>query len=495
MIASYTDDDTICAISTPAGMGGIAVIRISGRDAMPIVARCWKGAAIEQMKSHTAHLGRIIDPADGSVLDEVVLTIFRTPHSFTGEDVIEISCHGSPWIQQEMVNLLIRCGCRAATGGEFTRRAFTNGRLDLSQAEAVADVIASSSRASHRIAMSQMRGDFSRQLSMLRERLLHFVSLMELELDFSEEEVEFADRRHLVELAEEIRGVIARLTHSFAVGNAIKNGLPVAIVGETNAGKSTLLNYLLHDDRALVSDIHGTTRDVIEDTITLGGTLFRFIDTAGIRETTNRIEEMGIERTFRKMSEAQIVLWVIDGTTPIDEIAPLAARILPTISAGKDSGAAIDGISTECEGCEADVASDGRRLIAVVNKGDLLGNEQEAALRDALAGMLPAGTPTIVISAREHTNLDALQQALLHAAALPDNDANEVIVTNARHYAALAKAGEAIARAIDGLQAGISGDFVSQDIRECMHYLGEITGEITPTDVLTTIFRHFCIGK
>ena len=495
MIASYTDDDTICAISTPAGMGGIAVIRISGRDAMPIVARCWKGAAIEQMKSHTAHLGRIIDPADGSVLDEVVLTVFRAPHSFTGEDVIEISCHGSPWIQQEMVNLLIRCGCRAATGGEFTRRAFTNGRLDLSQAEAVADVIASSSRASHRIAMSQMRGDFSRQLSMLRERLLHFVSLMELELDFSEEEVEFADRRHLVELAEEIRGVIARLTHSFAVGNAIKNGLPVAIVGETNAGKSTLLNYLLHDDRALVSDIHGTTRDVIEDTITLGGTLFRFIDTAGIRETTDRIEEMGIERTFRKMSEAQIVLWVIDGTTPIDEIAPLAARILPTIFVEKDSGAAIDGISTECEGCEADVASDWRRLIAVVNKGDLLGNEQEAALRDALAGMLPAGTPTIIISAREHTNLDALQQALLHAAALPDNDANEVIVTNARHYAALAKAGEAIARAIDGLQAGISGDFVSQDIRECMHYLGEITGEITPTDVLSTIFRHFCIGK
>ena len=477
MIASYTDDDTICAISTPAGMGGIAVIRISGRDAMPIVARCWKGATIEQMKSHTAHLGRIIDPADGSVLDEVVLTIFRTPHSFTGEDVIEISCHGSPWIQQEMVNLLIRCGCRAATGGEFTRRAFTNGRLDLSQAEAVADVIASSSRASHRIAMSQMRGDFSRQLSMLRERLLHFVSLMELELDFSEEEVEFADRRHLVALAEEIRGVIARLTHSFAVGNAIKNGLPVAIVGETNAGNSTLLNYLLHD--------------AIEDTIFLGVTLFRFIDTAGIRESTDRIEEMGIERTFRKMSEAQIVLWVIDGTTPIDEIAPLAARILPTISAGN----AVEEFSTECTGGVADGTCAAKRLIAVVNKGDLLSRGQEAALRDALAGMLPAGTPTIIISAREHTNLDALQQALLHAAALPDNDANEVIVTNARHYAALAKAGEAIARAIDGLQAGISGDFVSQDIRECMHYLGEITGEITPTDVLSTIFRHFCIGK
>ena len=484
------NDDTICAVSTPAGVGGIAVVRVSGRDAVKCVMKSWRGADLNAVQTHTLHLGCIVD-TDGETLDEVVAAVFRGPRSFTGEDVIELSCHGSLWVQQQLVALLIGNGCRAAEGGEFTRRAFMNGRLDLSQAEAVADVIASGSKAAHRIAVSQMRGGFSRMLSSLRERLLEFVSLMELELDFSEEDVEFADRTRLIAIAEEINTAVTRLADSFAVGNAIKNGFPVAIVGEPNAGKSTLLNRLLHDDKALVSDIRGTTRDVIEDTITLGGTLFRFIDTAGIRETTDRIEEMGIERTFRKMSEAQIVLWVIDGTTPIDEIAPLAARILPTISAGN----AVEELSTECTGGVADGTCAAKRLIAVVNKGDLLSRGQEAALRDALAGMLPAGTPTIIISAREHTNLDALQQALLHAAALPDNDANEVIVTNARHYAALAKAGEAIARAIDGLQAGISGDFVSQDIRECMHYLGEITGEITPTDVLTTIFRHFCIGK
>ena len=486
MIDNFTNDDTICAISTPAGMGGIAVVRVSGREALAVVARCWKGASLPEMKSHTAHLGRIVDPADNSVLDEVVLTLFRAPHSFTGEDVIEISCHGSRWIQQELVNLLIRCGCRAATGGEFTRRAFTNGRLDLSQAEAVADVIASSSRASHRIAMSQMRGDFSRELNGLREQLLHFVSLMELELDFSEEEVEFADRSHLIALAEEIRRVIARLTESFSVGNAIKNGLPVAIVGETNAGKSTLLNYLLHDDRALVSDIHGTTRDVIEDTITLGGTLFRFIDTAGIRETTDRIESMGIERTFRKMSEAQIVLWVIDGTTPVNEIAPLAARIMPKIGSSVEGEEAV-GTTSAC--------AEAQRIIAVVNKSDLLTAGQMAAHTAALHDILPGSTPPIFISARERINLDTLQAALISAASIPECDENEVIVTNARHYRALTHAGEAIARAIDGLHTGISGDFVSQDIRECMHYLGEITGEITPTDILTTIFSHFCIGK
>ena len=289
MTGNVTFDDTICAISTPAGTGGIAVVRVSGADALTIVSKCWKGIDLSTAKRHTAHLGRIIDTTDGSTLDEVVLTLFRTPHSFTGDDVVEISCHGSQWIQRELVNTLIRCGCRAATGGEFTRRAFSNGRIDLSQAEAIADVIASSSRASHRIAISQMRGDFSRELNSLREQLLKFASLMELELDFSEEEVEFADRKALVTLAKSIKNVVDSLADSFSVGNAIKNGLPVAIVGETNAGKSTLLNYLLHDDRALVSDIHGTTRDVIEDTITLGGVLFRFIDTAGIRETSDTI--------------------------------------------------------------------------------------------------------------------------------------------------------------------------------------------------------------
>ena len=480
MTGNVTFDDTICAISTPAGTGGIAVVRVSGADALTIVSKCWKGIDLSTAKSHTAHLGRIIDTTDGSTLDEVVLTLFRTPHSFTGEDVVEISCHGSQWIQRELVNTLIRCGCRAATGGEFTRRAFSNGRIDLSQAEAIADVIASSSRASHRIAISQMRGDFSRELNSLREQLLKFASLMELELDFSEEEVEFADRKALVTLAKSIKNVVDSLADSFSVGNAIKNGLPVAIVGETNAGKSTLLNYLLHDDRALVSDIHGTTRDVIEDTITLGGVLFRFIDTAGIRETSDTIENMGIERTFRKIDEAQLVLWIIDGTTHPDTLKTVAGRILPGVVQSTRSASA---------------ATPAKQLIAVVNKSDLMTEEGKTEMDRELDNLLPVNAEKIFISARQRTNLDRLEKSLIDAASLPDNDANEVIVTNARHYEALIKAGEALSRSIQGLETGISGDFVSQDIRECMHYLGEITGEITPTDILTSIFSHFCIGK
>ena len=480
MTGNVTFDDTICAISTPAGTGGIAVVRVSGADALTIVSKCWKGIDLSTAKSHTAHLGRIIDTTDGSTLDEVVLTLFRTPHSFTGEDVVEISCHGSQWIQRELVNTLIRCGCRAATGGEFTRRAFSNGRIDLSQAEAIADVIASSSRASHRIAISQMRGDFSRELNSLREQLLKFASLMELELDFSEEEVEFADRKALVTLAKSIKNVVDSLADSFSVGNVIKNGLPVAIVGETNAGKSTLLNYLLHDDRALVSDIHGTTRDVIEDTITLGGVLFRFIDTAGIRETSDTIENMGIERTFRKIDEAQLVLWIIDGTTHPDTLKTVAGRILPGVVQSTRSASA---------------ATPAKQLIAVVNKSDLMTEEGKAEMDRELDNLLPVNAEKIFISARQRTNLDRLEKSLIDAASLPDNDANEVIVTNARHFEALIKAGEALSRSIQGLETGISGDFVSQDIRECMHYLGEITGEITPTDILTSIFSHFCIGK
>ena len=480
MTGNVTFDDTICAISTPAGTGGIAVVRVSGADALTIVSKCWKGIDLSTAKSHTAHLGRIIDTTDDSTLDEVVLTLFRTPHSFTGEDVVEISCHGSQWIQRELVNTLIRCGCRAATGGEFTRRAFSNGRIDLSQAEAIADVIASSSRASHRIAISQMRGDFSRELNSLREQLLKFASLMELELDFSEEEVEFADRKALVTLAKSIKNVVDSLADSFSVGNAIKNGLPVAIVGETNAGKSTLLNYLLHDDRALVSDIHGTTRDVIEDTITLGGVLFRFIDTAGIRETSDTIENMGIERTFRKIDEAQLVLWIIDGTTHPDTLKTVAGRILPGVVQSTRSASA---------------AAPAKQLIAVVNKSDLMTEEGKAEMDRELDNLLPMNAEKIFISARQRTNLDRLEKSLIDAASLPDNDANEVIVTNARHFEALIKAGEALSRSIQGLETGISGDFVSQDIRECMHYLGEITGEITPTDILTSIFSHFCIGK
>lgn len=464
----YTDNSTICAISTPYGTGGIAVIRISGNDAIAIVSRCWKGADISAMASHTAHLGNVLF-TDGEILDQVVLTIFRAPNSFTGEDVIELSCHGSVWIQQQIINRLIEAGCRAATAGEFTHRAFANQRIDLSQAEAIADVIAASSRASHRIAISQMRGAFSHQLAALRAKLLDFVSLIELELDFSEEEVEFADRSKLIDLANEILAVITRLADSFATGNAIKNGMPVAIVGETNAGKSTLLNYLLHDDRALVSDIHGTTRDVIEDTITLGGTLFRFIDTAGIRQTDDRIEAMGIERTFKKIDEAQLILWVIDGETAVQHIEHLYKDIMRH--------------------------ADGKKLIAVVNKDDCLTSDKRNEISEILNDLLPTEAKQIFISARQQTGLDNLQALITATATIPEADGNQLIVTNARHYQALTNAKEAITRAIEGLHSGISGDFVSQDIRECMHYLGEITGEITTHDILGNIFSRFCIGK
>ena len=464
----YNNESTICAISTPHGTGGIAVIRISGPQAISYTSQCWKGAPIADMASHTAHLGNILF-ADGQMLDQVVLTIFRAPNTFTGEDVIEISCHGSMWIQQQIVNRLIECGCQAASAGEFTQRAFANHRIDLSQAEAIADVIAASSRAAHRIAINQMRGAFSNQLADLRTQLLDFVSLIELELDFSEEEVEFADRTQLLTLANHILDIITRLANSFATGNVIKNGLPVAIAGETNAGKSTLLNYLLHDDRALVSNIHGTTRDVIEDTITLGGTLFRFIDTAGIRHTHDTIEAMGIERTFKKINEAQLVLWLIDGTNPPQHLAQLSTEILPHTA--------------------------GKQLIAVVNKDDCLNDEQRQAITDALTQLLPPDAQHIFISAKQQTALTQLQNMLIEAAALPEADESQVIVTNARHYQALTRAQQALQRAIQGLTDGLSGDFVSQDIREAMHYLGEITGEITTHDILGNIFSRFCIGK
>ncbi len=458
--------DTICAVSTPHGMGGIAVVRISGSNATQIVAKIWHGAPIDSMATHTAHLGTITD-SHGDKLDQVVLTLFKGPHSFTGEDVIEISCHGSMWIQRQIVLSLIDAGCRAATGGEFTQRAFCNGRLDLSQAEAVADLIASQSRAQHRVAINQMRGAFSRQLSQLRQQLLQFVSLIELELDFSEEDVAFADRSRLLNLSADIQTVIGRLCASYSSGNVIKNGIPVAIVGPTNAGKSTLLNHLLHDDRALVSDIQGTTRDVIEDTVDIGGTLFRFIDTAGIRQANDEIEKMGIERTFQKLDQAQIVLWVIDGTRPAQELTGFSSQILPHTA--------------------------GKTLIAVVNKADM---DIAPQVTETLNGLLPEGAHRVSISARDGINTEELTRLLTQSAALPDmSDDNAVIVTNARHYEALTRAAEALSRATTGLESGLSGDLVSQDIRECMHYLGEITGEISTDDILGEIFSHFCIGK
>ena len=457
-------DDTIVAISTPHGVGGIAVIRVSGKDAVLFVSRCWHGKPIEEMKSHTAHFGRITD-ASGEVLDEVVLTVFKAPHSFTGEDVIEIACHGSLWIQQQIVNVLIDCGCRAASGGEFTRRAFANGKLDLSQAEAVADIIASSSRASHRVAMNQMRGVFSQRIGELRQQLLQFVSLIELELDFSEEDVTFADREKLLSLANQIHGVIKRLAESYATGNVIKNGLPVAIVGQTNAGKSTILNALLHDDKALVSDIQGTTSDVIEDTIVIGGITFRFIDTAGIRHSSDTIEAMGIERTFRKLDQAQIVLWVIDGTENPQDVAQFMA----------------DNIEPHCHD---------KQLMAVINKADVASADNIAAITKAIGQL-----KHVVISAKREADIAMLQQQVTEAAAIPQIDDNAVVVTNARHYEALVRADEALARSIAGLKSGLSGDLVSQDIRECLHYLGEITGEISNNEILGEIFSHFCIGK
>lgn len=460
-------EDTICAISTPAGTGGIAVIRISGSKAIETVMKSWRGADLRKAATHTAHFGRIVYP-DGETLDEVVATVFRCPHSFTGEDTVELSCHGSQWIQSQLVAQMIGNGCRAAEGGEFTRRAFMNGKIDLSQAEAIADVIASSSRASHRIAVSQMRGGFSAMLAGLREQLLEFVSLMELELDFSEEDVEFADRTRLIDLAKHIDSVITTLADSFSVGNAIKNGVPVAIVGETNAGKSTLLNRLLHDDKAIVSDIRGTTRDAIEDTINLGGITFRFIDTAGIRDTSDKIESIGIDRTFQKIDNAAIILWMIDGTQATGNIRETAEKIMP-----------------HCQG---------KQLIAVINKSDKLDNSTIQAIQSEISNISDR-IRTITISAKNDIAVDRLEQMLVESAGIPENDPNAVVVTNARHYDALCHAQEAIRRAIDGLQSGLSGDFVSQDIRECMHYLGEITGEITTHEILGSIFSRFCIGK
>ena len=460
-------EDTICAISTPAGTGGIAVIRISGSKAIETVMKSWRGADLRKAATHTAHFGTIVYP-DGETLDEVVATVFRCPHSFTGEDTVELSCHGSQWIQSQLVAQMISNGCRAAEGGEFTRRAFMNGKIDLSQAEAIADVIASSSRASHRIAVSQMRGGFSAMIAGLREQLLEFVSLMELELDFSEEDVEFADRTRLIDLAKHIDSVITNLADSFSVGNAIKNGVPVAIVGETNAGKSTLLNRLLHDDKAIVSDIRGTTRDAIEDTINLGGITFRFIDTAGIRDTSDKIESIGIDRTFQKIDNASIILWMIDGTQATGNIRETAEKIMP-----------------HCQG---------KQLIAVINKSDKLNNSTIQAIQSEISNISDR-IRTITISAKNDIAVDRLEQMLVESAGIPENDPNAVVVTNARHYDALCHAQEAIRRAIDGLQSGLSGDFVSQDIRECMHYLGEITGEITTHEILGSIFSRFCIGK
>lgn len=455
-------EDTICAISTPAGVGGIAVARISGPQAFAIADLVWKGKPLSDAPTHTAHLGRIVDPENGDTLDEAVATTFRAPRSFTGENVVELSIHGSRWIQRELINLLVRQGCRLAEAGEFTRRAFASGRLDLAEAEAVADVIASSSKASHRIAMSQMRGKFSAELSLLRERLLELASLLELELDFSEEDVEFASRVKLIDIAEEINTKLTRLANSFSTGNALKNGVPVAIVGAPNAGKSTLLNRLLGDEKAIVSNIPGTTRDVIEDLVEINGVQFRLIDTAGLHDTSDTVELLGIDRTVGQIERARIVLWVIDPRTPADQLQ----RTLNEISQKR---------------------TDDSTLIVAKNMLDIVPDTN-------IAIELPSDAVKVEISAATGHGINALETALINSAGI-DNWEDEIIVTNARHYEALMHAQNSTERTLQGLRANISGDFIAQDLRETLHYLGEVTGTITTPDILATIFSRFCIGK
>ena len=456
------NQDTICAIATAQG-GAIGSIRVSGSIFKPAKT----GKLLSEQKPYTLTFGRIYDGDE--IIDEVLVSLFRAPHSYTGEDSTEITCHGSSYILQQVMQLLIENGCRMAQPGEYTQRAFLNGKMDLSQAEAVADLIASSSAATHRLAMSQMRGGFSRELTELRNKLLNFTSMIELELDFSEEDVEFADRSALRKLADEIEQVISRLAHSFSVGNAIKNGVPVAIIGETNAGKSTLLNVLLNEDKAIVSDVHGTTRDVIEDTINIGGITFRFIDTAGIRETNDTIESLGIERTFQKLDQAEIVLWMVDAVNAASQIEQLSEKIIP-----------------RCEG---------KHLIVVFNKADLIEDKQKENLLSLLKDFPKESTESIFISAKQRENTSELQKMLIDAAHLPTVTQNDIIVTNVRHYEALNKALEAIHRVQSGLDSQISGDFLSQDIRECIFFISDIAGEVTNDMVLQNIFQHFCIGK
>ncbi|MCT4614119.1 MAG: tRNA uridine-5-carboxymethylaminomethyl(34) synthesis GTPase MnmE [Marinifilaceae bacterium] len=457
-----TSQDTICAIAS--SQGAIAVIRISGVKCFEIIEKIFKpfkAKNIQEQKGNTVHFGTIQN--EDQIIDEVLLSIFKNPNSYTGEDSIEISCHASRFIQQSILQLIIANGARLANPGEFTQRAYLNGKMDLSQAEAVADLIASSSAASHRIALNQMRGGFSDKIADLRNELLQFISLIELELDFSEEDVEFADRTRLNNLVENIKQHIEKLVKSFSYGNAIKNGVPVAIVGKTNAGKSTLLNSLLNEEKAIVSDIAGTTRDVIEDTCIIEGINFRFIDTAGIRETTDTIENLGIQRTFENIDKAQIVLLLIDSSDSIEEVKE-SVRIV-----------------------ENKIDLDNQSFVLCYNKIDKI--EYTSNLEDI------SDHDYVLISAKENKNIEQLSSKLVEVVDAKQWDDQDVIVSNARHFEALSTALESIQRVSDGLESSIPTDFIAQDIRECLHYLGEITGDISTDEVLGNIFKNFCIGK
>ena len=469
--------DTIVALATPAGKGALAIIRISGPDAFRITDSVWKGAKLRQCSSHSVHLGYILDD-DGNVLDQGVATVFKGPKSFTGEDIVELTLHGSSWIIREVTNLLLRKGARAAEPGEFSRRAYLNGRMDLASAEGVADLIASSSRAAHRLAMQQTRGAFSKEFNDLRDKLIELASLLELELDFSEEDVEFADRSRLIEIATLLLIKIERLTNSYSTGRAIKEGVPVVIAGMPNVGKSTLLNALLQEDKAIVSDIPGTTRDIIEDTCEIEGVLFRFIDTAGLRESSDKIETIGIERARRRLEKASIVLWLIDPILPIGEqIAEMNAS-LKELSHEQKIIPVITKTSTS-EVTESHLDSVQKYINAVIVSEDF-----------------PNDTQKIVrISAAEGIGLETLCDALKKASTSEYDPEKELLLTNARHYGDLLTAGQALRRALDQMQAGASADFIAMDIREATSALTSLTGSITTPDLLNSIFSRFCIGK
>lgn len=462
-------NDTICAVATASG-GAIGIIRVSGTEAIRITDKIFRpvdkhSTPLDKRDANTINFGFIRNGKD-EIIDEVLVSIFRAPHSYTGEDSVEISCHGSSYVLQQVMRLLIENGCRSAGPGEYTQRAFLNGKMDLSQAEAVADLIKSTSAATHRMAMNQMRGGFSHELSTLRDKLLKLTSLMELELDFSDhEELEFADRDELKQIALQVKAKISGLASSFNLGNAIKNGIPVAIIGETNAGKSTLLNTLVGEDRAIVSDIHGTTRDVIEDTVNINGTVFRFIDTAGIRDTKDTIERLGIDLTFKKINQADIIIWMVDATEKSDRIKEISEKLYPLCN--------------------------DKQLIVAYNKTDITNQPVCTEIEK-----IPPHAHQIRISAKFGTNIDKLKQMLLTFANVPEISQSDIIITNTRHYEALIRSLEAVNRVIDGINENIPSDLVAQDLRECLSHLAEITGgEITSEETLQNIFKHFCIGK
>lgn len=473
-------EECICALATPAG-GAIGIIRLSGSDAITITDKIFQsanGKSLEEAKPYTLHYGEIKDK-DGNTIDDVLVSVFRAPHSYTGENSTEISCHGSRYILQQVLRRFTEVGCRQAEPGEYTRRAYLNGKMDLSQAEAVADLIASTNKATHKMALSQLKGHFSNELSLLREKLLKMTSLLELELDFSDhEELEFADRSVLQALAEEINHKITTLAHSFETGNALKQGVAVAIVGKTNVGKSTLLNRLLHEEKAIVSDIHGTTRDVIEDTTLIDGITFRFIDTAGIRKTDDVVENIGIERTFQKMEEAKIVIWLLDEQPSASEIEEMKLK------------------------------NQGKKLLVVFNKMDKLENDKlafdkfthscgsDSSESEASEGDSSEPKAPLFISARTGENVSSLEEALVRAADIPEITENDVIITSARHYEALLRAHDSLSRVLESMEMGMSGDIIAEDLKMVLEELGEITGgQISSQETLNNIFKHFCIGK